>query len=63
MKNHFILHPEKMEDDFNNNVFTNFKTYPTSYNFTLSAVEDAIVFNNAHEAMHLGFMIALKKMV
>jgi hypothetical protein len=29
----------------------------------LSSVEDGIIFNNMHEAMHFGFMIALKKMV
>ncbi len=37
-----------------------FKIYPTSYGFTLNSLEDAIIFNNIHEAMHLGYMMALK---
>lgn len=47
--------------DFENHRFQTYKTYPTSYGVTLNSVEEATTFNNMHEAMHLGFMIALKK--
>jgi len=49
--------------DYQNNHFGAYKTYPTSYGVTLESVAQAIVFNNMHESMHLGTMIALKKLV
>ena len=63
MKNKMIVLVDKMEDDYSNGIFKEYKEYATSFNATLSSVDDAILFNNMHEAMHLGFMIALKKMV
>jgi len=61
IKNLLIVLVDKTEDDFNNNHFTSFKEYPTSFNITLNSIEDAITFNNIHEGMHLGYIIALKK--
>lgn len=61
IKNQLIVLVDKTEDDFQNGLFPNFKEYPTSYNYTLKSIEDAIMFNNSHEAMHLGYVIALKK--
>ncbi len=55
--------PERLEQDYNRGLFTEFKEYPTSYGLTLHSIEDAIIFNNVHESMHLGVMIVLKKFV
>ena len=44
-------------------LFKKYNTYPTSFGVTLNTPEDAIAFNNMHEAMHLGYMIALKKVL
>ncbi len=63
MKNQMIVLADKVEDDYANGIFKDYKEYATSFNATLSSIEDAILFNNMHETMHLGFMIALKKMV
>ena len=35
--------------------------YMTSYNFQLNSWEDAIQFNNVHEALHLGYVMAMVK--
>ncbi|MFK8160899.1 MAG: DinB family protein [Lewinella sp.] len=43
--------------------FSNFKEYTTSYGVTLSNIGDALTFNNMHEAMHLGTMVAFKRLV
>lgn len=40
-----------------------FKTYSTSYNFTLHSLEEAIQFVNTHEGVHFGIMMAIKKLV
>jgi len=60
IKSQLIVLADKMEDDFANGIFQNFKEYPTSFGVNLQTVEDAITFNNIHEAMHLGTMKALK---
>ncbi|MEL6719411.1 MAG: DinB family protein [Bacteroidota bacterium] len=54
---------QQMHIDFDKHLFKDFKPYPTSYGITLNSVEDALIFNNLHESMHLGTMIALKKLV
>ncbi|MEM9928544.1 MAG: DinB family protein [Bacteroidota bacterium] len=54
---------DRLVHDLDHLDFSNFRVYPTSYGVTLSSVEDAMVFNNMHEAMHLGTMLALRKMV
>jgi len=61
IKNQLIVLVDKTEEDLANGVFQNFKEYPTSYGATLNSVEEAINFNNLHEAMHLGYIIAMKK--
>ena len=40
-----------------------FRKYETSYGVALSNLGDAMTFNNMHEAMHLGTMLALRKLV
>ena len=50
-----------IREDVAANRFQQFKTYPTSYGYTLTSFVDAVVFNNVHEGMHYGYIIALKK--
>jgi len=54
---------DQTKEDLANGVFKAYKTYPTSFGVTLESIEDAIQFNNMHESMHLGSIIALKKLV
>ena len=55
--------PAKLENDYTNGVFENYNIYTTSYNITLISIAEAIQFNNVHEGMHLGTMIALTKLI
>ncbi len=50
-----------LAEDLDLEIFKEFKTYPTSYGYTLNSIEDAVTFNNVHEAMHLGWINAIKK--
>ena len=61
IKNQLIVLVDKTEDDYSNNFFQNYKEYTTSFNATLRTVEDAIVFNNIHEGVHLGYILAQKR--
>ncbi len=55
--------PEQLEKDYHSNVFTSYHEYTTSANVTLYNIEEAIQFNNYHEGLHLGSILALKRVV
>jgi hypothetical protein len=52
-----------LKKDYEQGLFLSFQEYSTSYGVTLQSIEEAISFNLAHEAMHLGSMIMLRKFV
>ena len=54
---------EKAEEDYKNGLFTSYTERKTELGFTLQSIEDAITFNNYHEAIHLGIMMAIRKFV
>lgn len=49
--------------DYDDGRFETFNAYTTSTGFTLGSVEDAIAFNNFHEGIHLGYILALRRAV
>ncbi len=52
---------DQTEKDQEAGLFKNFNEYPTSTGFVLKSLDDAMNFNNFHEGIHLGYMLALKK--
>tara|TARA_B100000809_G_C15129982_1_gene527971 strand:- start:1647 stop:2108 length:462 start_codon:yes stop_codon:yes gene_type:complete len=58
-----MLLPTKLESDYSNTIFSNYNSYTTSYNITLSSIEDAIQFNNVHDGLHFGYIMAMKKVI
>ena len=52
---------DQTKKDFDNKMFKNYQEYPTSTGFVLKNVEDAMVFNNFHEGLHIGIMMSIKK--
>lgn len=52
---------EKTKEDYDNKVFQTFNQYTVTTKSILSSVEDAIEFNNFHEGIHLGYILALRK--
>jgi hypothetical protein len=61
IKEELLVLSAKMEEDYNSGLFENYNAYPTSYNVTLNSIEEAIQFNNVHEGLHFGYIMALKK--
>ena len=47
--------------DYERGLFQEFKTYSTSYGMELTNIREAIQFNNVHEGLHFGYMMALRK--
>lgn len=55
--------PLKLEEDLKTMNFRDYKAYTTSFNVTLSSMEEAIKFNNIHEGLHLGYAMAIRKII
>lgn len=61
LKRHLQESTELLMRDYNKGKFADYQPYSTSYGVELHCIEDAIKFNNTHEALHLGFCMALVK--
>ena len=53
--------PEWLAEDYEAGRFSSFTPYKTSSGIRLDSFEDAMAFNNFHEGIHLGYILALKK--
>lgn len=47
--------------DFDDNFFPDYTPYSTSYGVDLKSIQDAIIFNNMHESLHYGYILAQKR--
>ncbi len=53
--------PDWLEEDYRAGLFQSISPYTSSYGIRLSTPEEAIQFNNVHEGLHLGYMMAIRK--
>ncbi|MBF0597609.1 DinB family protein [Faecalibacter rhinopitheci] len=53
--------PMQLHKDYRAEKLSRYRTYQTSFGIELNCIEDAILYNNIHEAMHLGYILSLKK--
>ncbi|MCG8457516.1 MAG: DinB family protein [Holophagales bacterium] len=53
----------RLRTDYDAGLFDTFESYTTSAGVTLETVEDALRFNNFHEGIHLGYVLALRRAV
>lgn len=49
--------------DYKNGLFKTYNEYTTSIGFSLRNAEEAIVYNNFHEGLHIGIMMTLRKFI
>ena len=63
IKTQFLILVDRFIKDFDTAIFKEYQPYTTSANVTLNNIQDAIAFNNFHEGIHLGYILALKKLV
>lgn len=54
---------DQTKEDYDNKMFKYYQEYPTSTGFVIKNVEDAMVFNNFHEGLHIGIMMSLRKFI
>lgn len=63
IKKELIVLVDKSTSDWKSGKFESYKEYPTSFGVTLRSSVDAMQFNNNHEALHLGYMMAMRKLL
>jgi DinB superfamily len=63
LKQHALDTVEELETDFRSNVFNNFQPYTTGFGVRLNDISDAIKYVSTHETLHLGYAMALKRLV
>jgi hypothetical protein len=54
---------DELEVDYNAGIFTNYPTFITRYGIEINSIDSAISFLPFHEGLHIGCMVALKKLV
>lgn len=55
--------PDRTEADYRAGRFETYREYRTTPGVVLTSVEDAVRFNLYHEGLHLGAVLALRKLV
>ncbi|AOW21387.1 DinB family protein [Urechidicola croceus] len=63
IKRLFLELPIQFEEDYSKGIFINYTEYTTSVNVTLTDINKAFYFNNFHEGIHLGSILALRKFI
>ncbi|MEO0045545.1 MAG: hypothetical protein RL705_736 [Bacteroidota bacterium] len=54
---------EKTKADYTGGKFITYNEYTTGTGFHLGNINDALEFNNYHEALHMGFMMNIRKFI
>jgi hypothetical protein len=63
LKDMLLKSVDLLENDLKEDKFTNFKPYTVGFGTHLSSIEDTLRFNNVHESLHYGYLLALKKLL
>ena len=54
---------DRLEVDYKQHLLTSFKPFKNRYGMELQTIEDSINYLVLHEGVHLGYVLALKKLV
>ncbi len=54
---------DQMEEDYKAGKLDSFKPYTTSFKVELNSIEETITFLSVHEALHLGYAMAQRKLL
>jgi len=61
LKNQLFSTLEQTKKDYTNRNFKTYNEYTVSTKSVLSNINEALEFNNFHEGIHLGYILAMKK--
>lgn len=54
---------DQFETDLSKNIFTNYTPWATRYGVEMNNIEDALRFLPFHEGLHVGYVMALKRVL
>jgi hypothetical protein len=60
-KEYAVTNINDLEKGLQENAFINYQSYTTSYGYELNNIEDATRFFAIHDALHLGYAMAIRK--
>jgi hypothetical protein len=60
-KKHVLSNIDALEKGLGENIFENYQPYETSYGYKLNDISDAVRFVAVHDALHLGYAMAIRK--
>jgi hypothetical protein len=63
IKELFFSTLNQLEADLKTNMFGNYTPFVTRYGFEITGIDDAVSFLPFHEGLHIGTVVALKKLV
>ena len=63
IKDMLLKSVDLLEKDKEDGKFKTFKPHTVGFGAHLTSVEDSVRFNNAHEGLHYGYLLALKKLL
>lgn len=61
LKEYAVTCIDELEKGLGENVYVQYKPYTTSFGYTLNNIEDAVRFVMVHDALHLGYAMAIRK--
>jgi len=53
----------QLEQDYNEEIFSGYPTFTTRYGVEISSIKEAIKFLTFHDGLHMGYVMALKRIV
>ena len=63
LKKLFVPMVDRLEEDYEKQLFVNYETFSTPYGFDIASIDDAIRFMIFHEGLHAGYIQAMKRMI
>jgi uncharacterized damage-inducible protein DinB len=63
IKLRLITSLDQLKKDYAANIFTNYPTWTTRYGAVISNIDEAISFLPFHEGLHIGYIMAMRKLV
>ena len=54
---------DQLETDLDKNIFTNYPQWVTRYGVQIKNIEEAVSFLPFHDGMHIGYVMALKRVI
>lgn len=54
---------DEFKIDYHDSLFSNYPTWTTRYGVEITSIDDAVAFLPFHEGLHIGYIMAMRKLV